>query len=146
MSGSKAKKNISFSKKLAKTTKNGEITCHSRHTPWGYPGGVPAAKNHLGLIFGTRLEALTRKSQNLGFERVQFGCLAPSGAINTESGYRYLSLYHLENASKSRISILQTLKDSSKSSILVARGCLSRRSTAMTNLIQSPCFRVKSPT
>ena len=40
----------------------------------------------------------------------------------------------------------QTLKDSSKSSILVARGCLSRRSTAMTNLIQSPCLRVKSPT
>ena len=79
--GSEAKKNFSFSQKAAKTTKIGQITCNSRHTPWGYPGGVLAAKNHQGLIFGTRLEALTRKSQNLGFQRVQFGCLAPSGTV-----------------------------------------------------------------
>ena len=79
--GSEAKKNFSLSQKPAKTTKIGQITCNSRHTPWGYPEGVPKAKNHLGLLFGSRLEALTRKSQNLGFQRVQYGCLAPSGAV-----------------------------------------------------------------
>ena len=49
--------------------------------PWGYPGGIRKAKNHLELVFGSRLEALTRKSQNLVFQRGQFGCLAPSGAV-----------------------------------------------------------------
>ena len=53
--------------------------------PGGTPGGVSRAKNHLGLLFGSRLEALTRKSQNLGFQRVQFGCLAPSGAVKMNS-------------------------------------------------------------
>ena len=80
--GLEAKKKFSITKKNSKATKIGKIICNYRHTPWGYPGGAPEAKNHPGLIFGTRLEALTRKSQNLGFQRVQFGCLAPSGAVN----------------------------------------------------------------
>ena len=88
--GSEAKKNFSFSQKAAKTTKIGQITGNSRHTPWGYPWGVPKAKNHLGPLFGSRLEALTRKSQNLGFQRVQFGCLAPRGTVKAVLGLSYV--------------------------------------------------------
>ena len=40
---------------------------NSGHMPLGYPEGVDTAKNHMGHLFGPRLEAWTTKSQNRGF-------------------------------------------------------------------------------
>ena len=60
-------------------------TYHLR-VPWG----GPKAKNYPGVIFGSRLEALTTKSQNLGFQLVQYGCLAPKWTVKVNSKIKIL--------------------------------------------------------